>query len=208
MPHFVQYKKNKMVKKKVAFFNFKEYNVADWISFFRIVLTPFLFLFIFLNEKFMFAVLLIISFISDALDGFLARRLKIVSERGAFLDSFGDILLLIAAIFGAFWFEGDVFLKNKVLLLIVFSLFIFLGVFAYIKYKRLSSFHTYLAKIIFVLIGFFFSYLFFFGFNQWFFNLIIIVGIIEILEEIVLVFLLPKHKSNVKGIYWVLKKSK
>src|SRR3989344_7336778 len=133
MPHLVQHKKNKMVKKKVAFFNFKEYNVADWISFFRIVLTPFLFLFIFLNEKFIFAVLLIISFISDALDGFLARRLKIVSERGAFLDSLGDVLLLIVAVLGTFWFEHQLFLENKIPILIVLGLYALLSLIVYIR---------------------------------------------------------------------------
>ena len=33
-----------------------------------------------------------------------------------------------------------------------------------------------------------------------------ILTIAELIEEIILVFILPKWESNVKGLYWVLKK--
>jgi len=186
-------------------FNFKEYNIADWFSFYRIIVTPVILVAIFSDARFLFAILLTLSFLSDAIDGFLARRLKIVSERGAFLDSLGDVLLLIVAVLGTFWFEHQLFLENKIPILIVLGLYALLSLIVYLKYRRPSSFHTYLAKATFVLLAIFFIYLFFFGFSKMLFWAVIILSAAELIEEIIIALLLPTHQTNVKGLYWVLK---
>lgn len=187
------------------YFNFKEYNIADWFSFYRIIMTPVILAVIFYDARFLFAILLTASFLSDAIDGFLARRLKITSERGAFLDSLGDVLLLAVSIIGTFWFEHQLFIENKLPILIVLGLYTILSIIVYFKYRRPSSFHTFLAKATFVLLAAFFIYLFFFGFNMWLFYAVIILSAIELVEEIIIALLLKENKTNLKGLYWVLK---
>ena len=73
--------------------SFKNYNIADWFSFYRVAASPFLLLLIILGEREAFSWLLLISYCTDMIDGFLARRLKITSARGSQLDSLGDQLV-------------------------------------------------------------------------------------------------------------------
>ena len=58
---------------------FKNYNIADWFSFYRIFAAPFLLVLIWLDLQLIFTWLLLISYCTDAIDGFLARKLKITS---------------------------------------------------------------------------------------------------------------------------------
>ena len=74
---------------------FKNYNIADWFSFYRVLAAPFLVLLLWLDERQLFAWFLLISYSTDAIDGYLARKLKITSPRGSQLDSFGDQITLI-----------------------------------------------------------------------------------------------------------------
>ncbi|MBK5210305.1 MAG: CDP-alcohol phosphatidyltransferase family protein, partial [Flavobacteriaceae bacterium] len=69
---------------------FKNFNIADWFSFYRIAAAPFLLLLLWLDEREVFSLFLLVSYCTDMIDGFLARKLKITSARGSQLDSFGD----------------------------------------------------------------------------------------------------------------------
>ena len=155
-----------------------------------------------------FATFLAISFFSDAIDGFIARKLKIVSSRGAFLDSVGDMLTVIVALIGLFWFEFAFVKSQAVFLLIVIGLYFSqLGI-AYWRYGRPSSFHTYAVKVAAVFQAFFLVSLFFFSYLPWLFYITICLSVIEALEEITLIFVLPKWESDVKGLYWILRRNK
>lgn len=182
-------------------------NIADYVSISRIILFPAMVLFIFLNEKLTFAILLSISFFSDWLDGFIARRLKIVTKKGAYLDSIGDVLMLVGALIGFVRFEFN-FVKEQLLLIgISLFLYIFQLALAYWRYGKPSSFHTYSAKTSAVILGAFFLTSFFFEPHLWIFYLAFIVALIEEFEEIAIIFIMPKWKTDIKGLYWVMKKS-
>jgi CDP-diacylglycerol--glycerol-3-phosphate 3-phosphatidyltransferase len=77
---------------------------------------------------------------------------------------------------------------------------------ALIKYKKISTFHTYTAKIAALLQGAFLIPFFFMKEPVIpLFYAAVIVTLIDLIEETILVFLLPKNRSDVKGVYWVLK---
>ena len=84
---------------------FKNFNIADWFSFYRIVAAPFLLLLIWLDQRLIFTWFLLISYSTDAIDGYLARKLKITSPRGSQLDSFGDQITLIVGLIGLFFLK-------------------------------------------------------------------------------------------------------
>ena len=88
-------------------FTFKNFNIADWFSFYRIFAAPILLLLIYLDQRLIFTWLLLISYSTDAIDGFLARKLKITSPRGSQLDSIGDQITLIIGLLGLFYFETN-----------------------------------------------------------------------------------------------------
>ena len=86
-------------------FTFKNFNIADWFSFYRIFAAPFLLGLIWLDERMIFTWFLLISYSTDAIDGYLARKLKITSPRGSQLDSMGDQITLIVGLIGLLYFE-------------------------------------------------------------------------------------------------------
>jgi len=187
---------------------FKNFNIADWFSFYRIAAAPVLLIFIWLEERSVFSWLLLVSYCTDAIDGFLARKLNITSPRGSQLDSMGDQATFVVGFVGVFAFEYDFIVKNYVIICVSVGLYLTQMLIAWRKYGKATAFHTYMAKISAVAQAVFFLWLLFYGPEYWLFYIMISVGIVETLEEITLIFLLDRWRSDVKGLYSALKNKK
>ena len=184
---------------------FKNFNIADWFSFYRIFAAPFLVVLIGFDLRLIFTWLLLISYCTDAIDGYLARRLKITSPRGSQLDSFGDQITLIIGLIGLFYFETDFIKTNLILILVAFIPYIIQMLIAYFKYGKATAFHTYLAKLSAVLQSVFILWSLFFTPEYVLFYSMIIIGLLETFEEIALIFMYDNWASDVKGMYWALR---
>jgi CDP-diacylglycerol--glycerol-3-phosphate 3-phosphatidyltransferase len=184
---------------------FKNFNIADWFSFYRILAVPLLILLIILEERSIFTWFLLVSYLTDAIDGYLARKLKITSTRGSQLDSFGDQLTLIMGLIGLFYFETEFIKSNIIIIIIVLIPYFVQMALAYYKYEKATSFHTYLAKISAVLQSIFIIGTLFFEPNYVLFYMMIVFGLLETIEEIILIFIYDEWVSDVKGLYWALK---
>ena len=184
---------------------FREFNIADWFSFYRIVAIPLLIAFLLLGDRELFTWFLLVSYSTDAIDGFLARRFELSSARGAQLDSLGDQLTLIAGLLGLWTFERTFIMENLMLISIAFLPYVLQMVIAFMKYGKTTAFHTYLAKISAILQAVFILWTLFFGPVYWLFYLMIAVGILETIEEITLIFMYDQWVEDVRGIYWALK---
>ena len=142
---------------------FKNFNIADWFSFYRIFAAPFLLVLIWVDQQLIFTWLLLVSYSTDAIDGYLARKLKITSPRGSQLDSFGDQVTVVVGLIGLYYFETNFIKTNLVLILIAFVPYIIQMIIAFSKYGKATAFHTYLAKLsaviqsVFILWSLFFS---------------------------------------------------
>lgn len=187
---------------------FKNFNIADWFSFYRIFAAPFLLILIWLDQRLIFAWLLLVSYSTDAIDGYLARKLKITSPRGSQLDSFGDQITLIVGLIGLFYFETTFIKTNFILILIAFVPYILQMIFAYYKYGKATAFHTYLAKLSAIIQGVFILWSLFFSPDYTLFYIMIGIGLLETFEEITLIFICDNWASDVKGIYWVYRDKK
>jgi CDP-diacylglycerol--glycerol-3-phosphate 3-phosphatidyltransferase len=184
---------------------FKNFNIADWFSFYRVAAAPFLLAFIWFDERLIFAWLLFISYLTDAIDGFLARQLKITSPRGSQLDSFGDQVTLVIGLIGLFYFETDFIRENLTLIIVVFIPYIIQMIIAYTKYGKATAFHTYLAKLSAIMQSIFIVWSLLYSPNYTLFYIMIGIGLLETAEEIALIFMHDEWASDVKGIYWALK---
>ena len=184
---------------------FKNYNIADWFSFYRIFAAPFLLVLIWLDLRLIFTWFLLISYCTDAIDGYLARRLKITSARGSQLDSFGDQITLVIGLIGLFYFETHFIKTNLTLILIAFIPYIIQMFLAYYKYGKATSFHTYFAKLSAILQSIFILWSLFFTPEYTLFYIMIIIGLLETFEEIILIFIYDHWASDIKGIYWALR---
>ena len=184
---------------------FKNFNVADWFSFYRVVAAPFLLILIFMGEREIFTWMLLISYSTDMIDGFLARKLKITSARGSQLDSFGDQITLIMGVTGLFIFERTFMVENLALILIAFVPYIIQMFIAFKKYGKATAFHTYLAKFSALTQGVFILWLLFLGPVYWLFYFMIVLGLLETIEEIALIYMYDDWVAGVKGFYWALR---
>ena len=184
---------------------FRDFNIADWFSFYRIFAVPILIVFIWLGERELFSWFMLISYATDAIDGYLARKLQITSARGSQLDSYGDQLTLIIALFGLIIFEYDFMRENFILILVAFVPYIVQMIIALKKYGKATAFHTYLAKLSAIVQATFVLWILFFGPVYWLFYTMIILGVIETIEEITLIFMYDNWVEGVKGIYWAKK---
>ncbi|WP_158847839.1 CDP-alcohol phosphatidyltransferase family protein [Algibacter sp. L1A34] len=184
---------------------FKNFNIADWFSFYRIFAAPFLLALIWFDLRLIFTWLLLISYSTDAIDGYLARKLKITSPRGSQLDSFGDQITLIVGLTGLLYFENDFIKENLILILIAFVPYIIQMLIAYFKYGKATAFHTYLAKLSAVFQSLFILWSLFFTPEYTLFFIMIVIGLLETFEEITLIYMFDNWASDVKGIYWALR---
>lgn len=183
--------------------------IVNGITWYRIIAAPILLVLIFTKQFDIFKWLLALSFFTDLIDGYLARKYKVVSILGSRLDSIGDDLTVFAAVIGLFVFESEFVRKEFMILIILLLLFVVQTTFALVRYKKISSFHTYLAKSAAILQGLFFILIFLLPEPLYFlFYVAAVVTGIELLEEIILVALLPRWEANVKGLFWVLKRQK
>ena len=184
---------------------FKNFNIADWFSFYRVAAAPFLLLLIWLDERLIFSWFLLISYATDAIDGFIARKLKITSARGSQLDSLGDQITFVIGLFGLFIFQNDFIKKHLIIIIISFSPYILQMFIAYFKYGKATAFHTYLAKTSAIVQSVFILWSLFFSPEYVLFYTMIVIGVIETIEEITLIFMYDEWVSDVKSIFVAFK---
>src|SRR5687767_7798746 len=84
----------------LAFRSGRAVKLVNLVTLYRIVTFPLLVYLVLMDELELFKWLLGISFLTDAVDGQLARRFNANSVLGAKLDSIGDDLTVAAGAFG------------------------------------------------------------------------------------------------------------
>lgn len=184
------------------------YYLINGITIYRIIAAPFLIYLIITGKYDIFKWLLAVSFFTDLIDGYLARKFKVTSILGTKLDSIGDDLTVLTGIIGLFIINPEFILLHKYYFLIPFILLVIQISFALIRYKKMTGFHTYLAKIAALLQGVFLILFFLLSKPLLIlFLAAVFITILDLIEEIFLIFLLPKWETNIKGLYWVLKRN-
>ena len=182
------------------------YYIVNGITFYRLLAAPVLIYLITAGNIDLFKWLLPVSFFTDAIDGYLARRYKVTSIMGSRIDSVADDLTIVAAIIGIFLLKPAFVKEQSLLIVIMMVLYLTQLVAALVRYGRLSSFHTYAAKLAAVLQGIFLILFFLLpGLPILLFYMAAVATIADLAEEIVLIFLLPAWQSDVKGVFWVKK---
>ena len=169
----------------------------------RIACAPVLFGLALTGHAQAFTWILIPALLTDAVDGWMARGLHLESRLGAKLDSIGDSLLWLAALSGVVLLQGDVVRDNAVLIGAVVAFWVLESTLALVRYRRLSSFHTYASKVAGVLLSIWVGTLFVVGQQAWLLHLAAAVSIAASAEEIALIRLCPRWRTDVKGVWWV-----
>jgi CDP-diacylglycerol--glycerol-3-phosphate 3-phosphatidyltransferase len=180
--------------------------IPNLLSLFRIFAAPFLIMVGYLHMQTLFFILFALMFLSDALDGIIARALNQTSELGARLDSYGDILTYLSAPFAIWFLWPEIINKEFYYIVAAVSLFILPAFFALMKFGKLASYHTWITKISAVLMSSGLGVLVFFK-NPLLFHIAVGFLLIETIENIAITLLLSKQKTDIHSIWhaWKLK---
>jgi phosphatidylglycerophosphate synthase len=180
-------------------------HLPNALSVARILAAPVLVVLAATGQETAFTWVLVPALLTDIADGLIARVFRLQSQLGALLDSVADTLLLFASLYGIWAFHPGIVADHMVAGALLIGAWVTENVAALLRYGRLSSFHTYLSKAAGYLLGIFIGVLFVFGFQPWLLYLAVGVSVVGNLEELVLLKLLPEWRTNVRGLWWILR---
>ena len=184
----------------------RPYYLVNAITLYRIVTIPVLGWLLYTRQDVLFNCGVTISFFTDLIDGFLARRFHVTSIAGTKLDSIGDDLTVAMALTGLIVRHPEFIRTHWVILCVLAVVFLLQLGYAFYRYGRMSNFHTWLAKTAALLQGCFLILTFFTGHpSVLLFYMATGITLLELTEEILLVHALPEWKVNVHSILHVRK---
>lgn len=170
------------------------------LSFARLAGAPVLVLFAALGWRAGFLSLCGAALLTDALDGYLARRLHAESELGRKLDSWADYATLLACAAGLWllwpvlvrrewpWFASG--LGSSFAIVII-------GVG---RWKKLPSYHTWFAKLLAVAFPFALGILLA-GVSRVPFHLLVALQVVSAFEELAIAWVLPGYSGQVSSVW-------
>ncbi len=94
-----------------------------------------------------FLALLLAAIVSDAVDGWVARRFNAQSALGIRLDSVADYAIYVAVPLGGWWLWPDIVLRELAWFALVVVGYLLPGAVALVRFRRLAAYHTGSAKI-------------------------------------------------------------
>ncbi|HEY0067946.1 MAG TPA: CDP-alcohol phosphatidyltransferase family protein [Flavisolibacter sp.] len=181
------------------------WTIPNILSLYRIFVFPFIFYLVLAGEEKLFAIFITISLLTDILDGWIARRFRMQTAIGAKLDSWADLGTYILAFMAIYYFKWEE-IRPHALIFHLFVAAMALSYFAvFVKFGGLIGLHTYMFRIGGYLQGGFIIALFLWGFEAWLFYLCLGWGILACVEQVIIILWLRHPRSNVKGLYWLLK---
>ena len=176
--------------------------IPNTISGARIVCAAILLFLAWEGYRHAFIILLFVSLLSDAVDGYIARRFNVSSKLGARLDSLGDMAIYLTVPICAWWLWPQILKQEALFVLIVIAAYIVPLIAGLIKFRKIPSYHTFGAKIAAVFMSTAILFLFLFEF-PWIFRIAAIFQALVAFEEVLITIQLPILQSNVKSIWHV-----
>ncbi len=153
-----------------------------------------------------FLAVFIAAFLSDVLDGMIARRLGVSTSRLRYADTWADITLYLAVLVSA-WLthKATLMALGWPFALLLASTAASWGV-DLLRYGRLSSYHPWSAKAWGVTLAIAIVALFGWNDTGWAMWLMIGVGVLSNLECIAMTLLLPRWTHDVPSIFHALER--
>ena len=179
-------------------------NVPNILSLSRIIIAPILLYLAWLGHANLFIIFFVIALLSDALDGYIARKLNVTTPSGATLDSIGDIAIYFVVPLCAWMLWPDIMKREFFYVVIVISAYFLPLAAGVLKFHQIPSYHTYGAKAAAIIMSVALLLLFMSDFNT-LFKIAAFFQVIVAMEEIAITMRLSKPKSDVKSIWHVSK---
>lgn len=173
--------------------------IPNALSALRLVLAPVLVWLAWTGQHNAFLATLSVSLLSDLTDGWFARRFGQATHLGTLLDSYGDFATYMTVPICAWWLWPDLIRREAWYAAAIVAAYVFPIVLGYLKYGRLTAYHTYGAKLSAVVVGAS-AMVLFAGGPPWPFRIATWVLVLAELEEIAITTILPTWRANVPSI--------
>lgn len=179
-------------------------NLPNLISFLRLILVPVLLMLAWRGQGRAFLGCLLLSLLTDLADGLLARKLKLATDLGARLDSWGDFLTYLALPPSGWWLRPEVVRQESLWLAAGILSYLAAILIGFIRFRTLTSYHTWGAKLSAVLVGA--AVLVFFANGPgWVFRVVMPVVVVANLEEMAITATLPQLAANIPSFWHALR---
>ena len=175
-------------------------NLPNALSLFRIAMVPLLGILAWAGHEAVFLAALLLSLSSDVADGYFARKNGVTSETGAKLDSWGDLATYVTLPLFAWWLWPEMLRAEAHYLACALFAYVLPIAVGFLRFGRLTSYHTWAAKGTAVLMGVALFVLFSDG-PAWLFHVATFLLVVEAAEEIAISFVLPHWKSDVPSLW-------
>jgi len=179
-------------------------NPPNLVSMVRILMAPVLLYLAYTQYPTIYIVAVMFTLFTDVLDGFLARHLDMITELGAHLDSWGDFVIYTTLAIAAWWLWPDIIRNELVAVVIIIISFTLPVVVGLIKFRTLTSYHTWSVKFaVFITVV---SYLIVFsGLLSWPIYLAAFVSVVAAVEEILITIIMKHEHADVRSAWHALK---
>jgi CDP-diacylglycerol--glycerol-3-phosphate 3-phosphatidyltransferase len=127
--------------------------LANALSALRLLLAPALLLLAWQGAARAFTGVLVVSLLTDALDGRVARWLGQSSRLGAVLDSAADLATYTVVPLCAVWLKPDLVQRERVAFWLTLACYLVPVLAGFARFRRLTSYHTHSARLAGCLIG-------------------------------------------------------
>ncbi len=181
------------------------WTVPNLLSFYRLAAAPVLLVLVLIGDQSLFALLFMVSLISDILDGLIARLFHLQTPFGARLDSWADTATSWVGLAGVLRFAWPAIAAHLLWLLSFVVLAQLLNLAMLVKFRRIVGLHSYSYKLAAYLQGAAALLLLWTGQWSWLCDLSIAWGLVACIEELLIVQVLEEPLTDVKGLWWVLR---
>ena len=147
------------------------------------------------------AVLIAVGFISDFLDGYLARIFKVSTSTLRRIDTVIDRIFWLCILLAA-WYRYTLFLTGKMeWIILVLSLEVLNYAISFVRFRREVSTHAILAKCWAITLVLAFIELFLRGDSPLLFNVALVTGIISRIDTMLILLILRKWDHDIPSFY-------
>lgn len=174
--------------------------IANFLTASRMVTVPLLLVSAWSQQPTWFAGLLAYALASDAVDGTIARRLGQASALGARLDSLADAALYLTAPVAALVLYPVLRERERVTVVVVIAAYLVPIAIGFMKFRRLTAYHTMAARAAGVLLGLAFAAFVVFRLT-WPLRAAAALLVLSAIEEIAITLVLPAWCADVQSLW-------
>lgn len=150
-----------------------------------------------------FFVLIIVSFVSDLIDGPIARWSGQESEIGAKLDTIADACTVLVALLGLYLFEGGALRPELPWLYLFLASYGAAAIACLTKFGVLPAYHLYLSKTAEFCAGAFVVWLYMVDYSRQFFLFTVSIGVLANFESLLATLRLKRFRSDIGSLFFL-----